>query len=341
MSTTIVDSMTQSPPTATPPALLELTDVTVDVSTSSGITRIVDGVTLRLAAGERLALVGESGSGKSATAQAIMRLNPSATVGGRVEFDGTDLLTLPERRMRVLRGSSIGMVFQDPLRALSPVHTIGVQVTEPLRIRGVGRKEARRKAIATLDRLGVADAARRMRAYPHEFSGGMRQRVVLAIALIGDPQLLIADEPTTALDVRVQEKVLALIDEVAAERSLAVLMITHNLGMVADFADRVAVMYGGRVVESDDVLPLYDSPAHPYTRALLDAVPRLDRVAQELRPIPGVPATPANRPAGCAFHPRCARAGEVCGVTVPLSVAKRPGAPSGGTFACHNPLEVS
>jgi ABC-type dipeptide/oligopeptide/nickel transport system ATPase component len=242
----------------------------------TGDLTLVDAVSLTIGAGERVALVGESGSGKSMTAKAIMRLDRSVQLSGSVQVGGTETIGLPERQMRRLRGATMSMVFQDPMTALNPVLTVRAQVAEPLVIRGVGRREAKRRAIELLDQLGVPDAARRSRAYPNEFSGGMRQRVVLAAALIAEPKLLIADEPTTALDVRVQEQVLDLIEQQSRERDLAVLLITHDLAIVAGFAQRVAVMYRGRLVEDRPVDDMFARPDHPYTRGLLGSIPRID-----------------------------------------------------------------
>ncbi|WP_460787195.1 ABC transporter ATP-binding protein [Nocardioides maradonensis] len=314
--------------------LLKVTDLTVDVVRKGESVRVVEGIDLSLRAGERLALVGESGSGKSITAHALMRLNPSLTVGGSVRLAGTELLTLSEKQMRERRGSEISIVLQDPLRALNPLRRIGQQVAEPLVLRGVGRKEAMERAKNLLDELGVPPTKEKLSAYPHEFSGGMRQRVVIAIALIAEPKLLIADEPTTALDVRVQEKVLDLLDRTAAARDLAVLLITHDLGVVAGFADRVAVMYAGRKVEERPVDLLYDHPAHRYTAGLLGSVPRLDLDVDRLAVIPGSPVSPDRRPSGCAFRTRCAFATSTC-EEVPALLP----APGGeGVVACHHPI---
>ncbi|OKI51495.1 ABC transporter [Micromonospora sp. CB01531] len=322
--------MNQLSATSTDPAL-QVSDLCVDVDTPAGRIRLLDGVSLSVRSGERLAVVGESGSGKSVMARSILRLDDSFHLSGSIKVDGTELVGLPERRMERLRGSKVGMVFQDPLGALNPLCTIGEQVTEPLRVRGVRRPEAERAAIAILGELGVAKAAQRMRAYPHEFSGGMRQRVVLAMALIAEPDLLIADEPTTALDVRVQEQVIDLLHEVSTERDLAVILITHDLGIVAGFAERVAVMYAGRKIQDDAVGRLFAEPAHPYARGLIEAVPRLDQKMQRLVGIPGVPPHPGARPSGCAYHPRCPHRMEQCEVEVPR---ENPLA-TGGLVACH------
>jgi len=317
---------------AAPDSILDITDLSVTMNSAGRDIRIVDELSLRIAPGERVALVGESGSGKSVTARAIMRLDDSATLTGSVKLDGQELVGLPEKRMRALRGAQFSMVFQDPLRTLNPLRTIGDQIAEPLRIRGVSKRDALKAAEETLDSLGVVDAKARMRAYPFEFSGGMRQRVALAIALIARPKVLIADEPTTALDTRVQERVLRLIDDAARERGVAVLLITHDLGVVAGFADRVAVMYSGRKVEDAPVDVLYSSPSHPYTEGLLAAVPRLDEDQAELVAMPGASAAPGSRPSGCAFHPRCPFAMEICRATLPL-LSERPD--RAGQVACH------
>jgi peptide/nickel transport system ATP-binding protein len=312
-------------------ALLDIAGLSISARSRSGLVTLVDGIDLRVAPGERVAIVGESGSGKSVTARAVMHLDPELIVTGSVSFHGTDLLGLREREMQKIRGRRIGMVFQDPMEALNPLQTIGQQVTEPLRIRGVSRKEATARAHALLDELEVARAAERMRAYPHEFSGGMRQRVVMAMALIGDPELLIADEPTTALDVRVQDQVLTLLKEVQERRQLSVVLITHDLGVVAGFADRVVVMYAGRIVEQRDVIPLFESPAHPYTQGLLLAVPRLEGELTRLQGLPGSPPSPAARPEGCAFHPRCSQHIDLCCELSP-NLSRLP---AGGEVACH------
>jgi peptide/nickel transport system ATP-binding protein/oligopeptide transport system ATP-binding protein len=297
---------------ASPLVTVEQLAVDMPLGRTGSSVRIVDRIDFSIGVGERVALVGESGSGKSLTARALMRLDRTAKLSGRIDFDGTDLLALSEREMGRLRGNSIAMVFQDPMSFLDPLMTIGDQVAETLRIRGVGRAEARRRALSVLDELGVDKAAERLDSYPHEFSGGMRQRVVLAMALVGEPRLLIADEPTTALDVRVQDQVLDLLDDVCARRGLAVLFITHDLGVVAGFAERVMVMYSGRIVEDGAVESVFASPAHPYTAGLIRAVPRIDQDLSSLYAIPGAPPPPLARPTGCTFHPRCDSRFERC-----------------------------
>jgi len=316
-------------------ALLEVRGLTVDArSRAQGRDiRIVDGVDLTIRAGERLAVVGESGSGKSITARAIMQLDPALRLGGSIRLQGQELIGASARRLRAIRSSVVSMVFQDPMTALNPLMKIGDQVAEPLRLAGVGRREARRRAQEMLDRLGVPRAAERMDAYPHEFSGGMRQRVVLATAVISGPRLLIADEPTTALDVRIQDQVLDLVMMLSQQEGMAVLLITHDLGVVAGFADRVTVMYGGRIAEQAPRDALFASPRHPYTRGLLASVPRLDGGSHDqlLPVIPGSPAPPARRPAGCAFHPRCPLAMDRCRTEEPRLRVVAPGVEA----ACH------
>jgi peptide/nickel transport system ATP-binding protein len=256
--------------------VLAVRDLRVSYPTAGGDVEVVHGISFDVPSGGTTALVGESGSGKSVTARAVLRLDPTARLGGEIRLDGTDVLSLSRKAMRSVRGGRVGLVFQDPLAALNPVMTIGWQIMQPLVIRGVKRAQARRRGIDLLAQMGVRDAHRRFDDYPHQFSGGMRQRVVIAIAVIAEPALLLADEPTTALDVRVQAQVLALLRRIADERGMAVVLITHDLGIVAGFADDVVVMRSGRIVESGLVDDVYAAPAHPYTRGLLGAVPRLD-----------------------------------------------------------------
>jgi oligopeptide/dipeptide ABC transporter ATP-binding protein len=275
----------------------------------------VDGVSLTLARGETLALVGESGCGKSITALSVMGLVPRPAgriAAGRVVLDGTDLVPLSEPRLEKLRGDRMAMIFQEPMTSLNPVMTIGDQVAEAIILhRGVSKAEANRRALAVLEEVKIPSAASRFHDYPHQFSGGMRQRVMIAIALACEPALLLADEPTTALDVTIQAQVLGLLADLKARHGMAMLFITHNLGVVAQIADRVAVMYAGQIIEQGDVEAIFAHPAHPYTRALFAAIPRMDLDGQELAAIPGrVPPLDAM-PAGCRFAPRCtlARAG--------------------------------
>ncbi|MFE7423494.1 ABC transporter ATP-binding protein [Rhodococcus sp. NPDC057529] len=308
--------------------LLQVTGLTIDAGHR---VRLVDDVDLTVTAGERVALVGESGSGKSVTARALMRLDDALTLSGSVRLGDTEILDCSERQLSSVRGHRIGMVFQDPMSALDPLQTIGAQVSEPLRQRGVAKKAALRRAAEVLSELGVARAGDRLGAYPHEFSGGMRQRVVLAMALVGEPEILIADEPTTALDVRVQQQLLALLDNITRERGLGLLLITHDLGVVAGIADRVAVMYSGRIVEDRPAAEVFADPAHPYTAGLLAAVPRLDHRPHRMTTIDGAPPSPGARPPGCAFHPRCPVALDHCARVLPSTRTH----PAGGHIACH------
>jgi len=289
--------------------LLEVRDLTVQFNTERGIIRAVAGVSFDLANGETLGLVGESGCGKTVTAMSILRLlpTPSAEVTGQIRFQGENLATCPDSRMRQIRGNRIAMVFQEPMTALNPVLTVGEQVAEALRLhRGLSHQTAWREAGAALARVGFPDAKARLGQYPHQLSGGLRQRALMAMALACDPELLIADEPTTALDVTIQAQILALLAKLKAELGLAVLFITHNLGIVAQTADRVAVMYAGLIVEQAPTAELFGHPDHPYTRGLLNSVPRLDfrqPAGEILSPIQG--HLPAKPPSGCLFRDRC------------------------------------
>jgi peptide/nickel transport system ATP-binding protein len=257
-------------------SLLEISGLRVSYpDTDRNPVEVLHGIDLTVDKGQRVAVVGESGSGKSVTARSILRLDPDATLHGSIRLGGDEITTMSPRRLRSVRGARAGLVFQDPLAALNPVMRVGWQIMQPLVIRGVHRKEARHRGIELLDRLGVSDAEHRFNDYPHQFSGGMRQRVVIAIAVIAGPELLVADEPTTALDVRVQAQVLRLLDDLARERNMAVMLISHDLGIVAGFADTMVVMRNGRVVERGDVDAVYANPQSDYTRGLLGAVPRL------------------------------------------------------------------
>jgi len=284
----------------------------------------VRGVSFSLDRGQRLGIVGESGSGKSLTALALMRLvHEPVALGGRVLLDGTDLLGLSAREMARVRAQRMSLIYQDPMSALNPVFSVGKQIVEAVRLaHDVPAKAARSRAIALLDDVGVPEPARRIDSYPHEFSGGMRQRVMIAMALASDPDVLIADEPTTALDVTTQARVMDLLSRIVADRHLAVILITHDLGVAAGFCDEVEVMYAGRVVEHAPVDDLYGRPVHPYTEALLGAVCRLD--ADTARPMPsigGQPPLPDRLPTGCTFHPRCPCATQRCGGETPVPLA--------------------
>ena len=301
--------------------LLEIDGLRTQFSTEDGVVRAVNDIGFSLQQGETLGLVGESGCGKSVTALSIMGLLPriGRVVGGSVRFESRDLLALSEREMRQIRGNRIGMIFQEPMTSLNPVHTIGEQVAEAARIhQNLGRAAARARAEDMLRRVRVPDPSRRLRDYPHQFSGGMRQRAMIAMALICSPRLLIADEPTTALDVTIQAQILRLILELKERIGAGVLMITHDLGVVAETCQRVIVMYAGRVVEEAPVEMLFDSPAHPYTRGLMASVPRgADRRRRRLPEIPGVVASLSQPMIGCAFAPRCPMAIDNCRAATP------------------------
>jgi oligopeptide/dipeptide ABC transporter ATP-binding protein len=299
--------------------LLSVRGLDVAFPGPDGPVTVVRGLDLDIGRGERVGLVGESGSGKSVSMHAILGLAAKAQVSGSVTFDGRQLIGAPSGELRAVRGRRVGLIFQDSLSALNPVMSVGEQIAEPLRLAGTGRREARERARELLERVGIRDAARRVDDYPHQFSGGMRQRVMIAIALGQSPELLIADEPTTALDVRVQRQVLDLLLDLSEERGMSLLLISHDLGVVAGCTERVVVMYAGRAVESATAEGIFGRPLHPYTWGLLGAVPQLaGRRPQSLPAIPGRPPDPAALPSGCAFHPRCAYAQERCAAEVPL-----------------------
>jgi oligopeptide transport system ATP-binding protein len=304
-------------------ALLEVTNLTTEFRTGRGIVRAVDSVSFHVNAGETLAIVGESGSGKSVTALSVMRLvpNPPGRIaGGSIRFDGQELLSLPDPAMRAIRGNQIAMIFQEPMSALNPSIQVGRQIAEPLTVhRGLSWSRAIGAAKTLLDRARVPDAAHRIDAWPHQFSGGMRQRAMIAMALACEPKLLIADEPTTALDVTVQAQILDLLKDITRDSGSALILITHNMGVVARYADRIAVMYGGRIIEAGSVRDIFERPAHPYTKALMESVPRLDSMAKSrLFAIEGNPPDLAALPAGCAFSPRCGRCFTACLTTRPV-----------------------
>ncbi|HLI05244.1 MAG TPA: ABC transporter ATP-binding protein [Ktedonobacteraceae bacterium] len=303
--------------------LLEVQDLKLYFKVKAGHVHAVDGVSFSVKPGEKVGVVGESGSGKSVTALSIMRLIPQPPgeyVGGSVLFQDEDLLDVPESQMRKIRGGKIGMIFQDPMTALNPTMTIGGQIAEGLRIHlKLSKDEAFKRAIGLLDQVGIPDAGRRINSYPHQFSGGMRQRVMIAIALACNPKLLIADEPTTALDVTVQAQILELINGVSNEFGTAVILITHDLGVVAGMTDRVVVMYAGKVMETAPTDELFANPRHPYTLGLLDSVPRLDEQRHStLKTIEGAPPDLISPPSGCPFMPRCAYARAICRTMPPL-----------------------
>ena len=313
--------MTGPPESADRAVLLRIEDLEVRFELSTETVHAVSGISLTVAPSETFALVGESGSGKSVSMLSVMGLLPSppAVVSGSVRFEGRDVLGMSEREMKRFRGREAAMVFQEPMSSLNPVHRIGRQIGEGLRIhQGAGRSEARRQAVHLLDRVGIPSAATRVDDYPHEFSGGMRQRAMIAMALACNPKLLIADEPTTALDVTVQAQIVDLVRELQEEYRLAVVWITHDLGVVAEIADRVAVMYAGRILEYGRAADIYRSTRHPYTSGLLRSIPRLDRpVAARLAEIPGSPRRVEERLAGCPFHERCPMVAQGCQDTLP------------------------
>ena len=299
-------------------ALLDVTDLRLSFHTRHGVVRAVGGASFSVAAGETVGLVGESGSGKTVTGLSLLGLLPQPPArieGGAAVFAGTDLLHAPERELRALRGRHVSMVFQDPMTALNPYLRIGDQLVEPLLVHGLAtRRAARVRGLELLAAVGINDPARRFRQHPHECSGGMRQRVMIAMALIARPELLIADEPTTALDVTVQAQILELLRRLQGELGMAMLFITHDLGVVAGMCARVLVMYGGRIVETAATGDLFRAPRHPYTRALQRSIPALQPRGVELRTIPGQPPDLAHLPAGCAFAPRCEFATDACRV---------------------------
>ena len=301
--------------------LLSIENLRTTFKTYAGDVQAVRDVSLTVREGECLAVVGESGSGKSVTMLSVMRLLASnARIEGKALFGGVDLLSLPEREMRKIRGREISMVFQDPMTGLNPTLTVGLQLREGMMYHlGLSRAEADKRAVELLNLVGVPEPERRLKQYPHEFSGGMRQRVMIAIALACNPRLIIADEPTTALDVTIQAQILDLLKRLKKEFNTSIIMITHDLGVVAGMADRVVVMYGGRVAEVGTVEEIFEEPKHPYTWALLRAVPRLDRSARErrLEAIPGSPPNMLQPPPGCPFHPRCPYAMNVCAAEAP------------------------
>ena len=302
--------------------LLDVRGLRTQFHTKAGVVRAVDGVSWNVRKGETVALVGESGCGKSVSALSVMRL-VSAPAGriveGEILFNGRNLLALPEEEMRKVRGREIGMIFQEPMTSLNPVLTVGRQLTEPLEIHlGMTKAQAHARAIELLSLVGITDGPRRLRQFPHQFSGGMRQRIMIAMALACDPALILADEPTTALDVTIQAQILELMKSLSRRLGVAILMITHNLGVVARYADRVNVMYAGKIVERASARELYANPRHPYTLGLLRSVPRLDEPRRaKLRPIPGQPPDLSRLPAGCSFAPRCAYVVDRCRAEVP------------------------
>jgi oligopeptide/dipeptide ABC transporter ATP-binding protein len=325
------------------PPLLEVRELHTEFRTGAGVVRAVDGVSYTVEAGETVAIVGESGSGKSVGALSILRLIPNPPgriVSGEVLFDGRDLRTLREEEMRAVRGRDIGMVFQEPMTSLNPVLTIGRQITETLeQHQSATREVADKRAVELLEMVGIADSRRRLRQYPHQLSGGMRQRVMIAIALACSPKLIIADEPTTALDVTIQAQILELMKSLTRKLGVAQIIITHNLGVVARYASRVNVMYAGRIVEAGSAEAIYHDPRHPYTMALLKSVPRLDQPRRaRLDPVEGSPPDLTKLDGGCAFRPRCRFAVDKCATAYPpLAAVGEPG----HLAACFRSAEVA
>jgi peptide/nickel transport system ATP-binding protein len=318
---------------------LDVRDLQVHFPTEDGVVKAVDGLSLQLERGRRLGVVGESGSGKSVTALSIMSLHPpgSARISGEIWLDGHELVSADPEQVRKLRGRSMAMIFQDPLSALHPYYTVGAQIVEAYRLHhDVSKRTARAHAVELLARVGIPQPRARVDDYPHQFSGGMRQRAMIAMALSCNPALLIADEPTTALDVTVQAQILDLIRDLQAEFNSAVLIITHDLGVVAELADDILVMYAGRAVEYGPAREVFSAPQHPYTWGLLGSMPRWDRErTARLAPIPGTPPSLINLPSGCPFHPRCAFSELTGGRSRTVTPELRAAGPEGHLVSCH------
>ena len=316
--------------------LLEVDQLQVEFRTRDGVAKAINGVSFELHEGETLAILGESGSGKSVTAQAIMGIldsPPAFITGGEVRYCGQDIFKLSEEARRRVRGPEISMVFQDALSALNPVFPVGWQIAEMFRKhRGMNKSDSLAQAVRLMEKVQIPGAAQRVKAYPHQFSGGMRQRIMIAMAIALDPAVLIADEPTTALDVTVQAQIMKLLADLQEERQMGLILITHDLGVVADVADRIAVMYAGRIVELSDVYEIYASPAHPYTKGLLESVPRLDQKGLQLAAIGGLPPNLMRIPPGCPFNPRCSYAEDICRLDPPPPLRE---VVYGRMAACH------
>jgi peptide/nickel transport system ATP-binding protein len=296
-------------------ALLDIQQLKTHFFTENGVVPSVDGVSFQINKGETVAVVGESGCGKSVTSLSIMGLvgSPGKIVGGEILFEGRDLTKATKKELRKIRGNEIAMIFQEPLTSLNPVFTVGSQVAEAIRLhQNASKEEAKQKTIELLKRVGIPRAEKVYSSYPHSLSGGMRQRVMIAMALSCNPKLLIADEPTTALDVTIQAQILHLMRELSRENDTAIMLITHDLGVVAEMVDRVIVMYAGQVVEQGDVFTLFKDPKHPYTKGLLNSTPRIHELKDELESIEGSVPNPSEMPKGCKFHPRCPKATEQC-----------------------------
>jgi len=324
-------------------AFLEVNDLKIHFKTDDGLVRSVDGLTFSLERGKTLGIVGESGSGKSVTSLGIMGIynKRNAQVSGEIWVDGQELVNAGPEPVRKLRGNKMAMIFQDPLSSMHPFYTVGQQITEAYRVHHkVSKQVARKHAIDMLGRVGIPQPNRRVDDYPHQFSGGMRQRAMIAMALVNDPELLIADEPTTALDVTVQAQILDLMHDLQAEFNSALIVITHDLGVVAELADDVLVMYGGKCIEFADATTIFDRPEHPYTWGLLGSMPRMDRPQLDrLVPIPGLPPSLINLPSGCAFHPRCTYEPRTGGLGSTVTPELSPAGGSRHLVRCHLPTE--
>ena len=324
-------------------SLLEVDNLLVEFTTSDGIVKAVDGVSFKVDRGETLAIVGESGSGKTVTNLAIMGLLPNkiANISGSAKLDTgagpIDLLTIPSSDLRKIRGREVAMIFQDPMSALHPYYTIGHQIIEAHQIHNqCSEEDSEKRTIELLELVGISDASKRLNAFPHQFSGGMRQRVMIAMALVNNPKVLIADEPTTALDVTVQAQIMKLLADLQQELGMAMILITHDLGVVAGSADRINVMYAGKIVESANVFDLFANPQMPYTHGLLASIPRVDRPQiQRLETIPGQPPSLISLPAGCSFAPRCSRKSEVAGSACDLTMPDLVEIGTGHSSRCH------
>ena len=324
-------------------SLLEVDNLLVEFTTSDGIVKAVDGVSFKVDRGETLAIVGESGSGKTVTNLAIMGLLPNkiANISGSAKLDtgagSIDLLTIPSSELRKIRGKDVAMIFQDPMSALHPYYTIGHQIIEAHQIHNqCSEEDSEKRTIELLELVGISDASKRLNAFPHQFSGGMRQRVMIAMALVNNPKVLIADEPTTALDVTVQAQIMKLLADLQQELGMAMILITHDLGVVAGSADRINVMYAGKIVESANVFDLFANPQMPYTHGLLASIPRVDRPQiQRLETIPGQPPSLISLPAGCSFAPRCSRKSEVAGSACDLTMPDLVEIGTGHSSRCH------
>ena len=324
-------------------SLLEVNDLSVQFRTSDGIVNAVDGVSFKVDRGETLAIVGESGSGKTVTNLAIMGLLPNkiANISGSAKLDTgadpIDLLTIPSSELRKIRGKDVAMIFQDPMSALHPYYTIGHQIIEAHQIHNqCSEEDSEKRTIELLELVGISDASKRLNAFPHQFSGGMRQRVMIAMALVNNPKVLIADEPTTALDVTVQAQIMKLLADLQKELGMAMILITHDLGVVAGSADRINVMYAGKIVESANVFDLFANPQMPYTHGLLASIPRVDRPQiQRLETIPGQPPSLISLPAGCSFAPRCSRKSEIAGSACDLTMPSLVEVSASHSSRCH------